>query len=57
MKLRQNETDYKALFWVLNLADGKNSLLDISNRSGIRFGIIKEAADALVDKGLLREIR
>lgn len=43
-----------ALLWVLNLTDGQHSLLDISDRSGIRFDLILEAADALVQQDLLR---
>jgi aminopeptidase-like protein len=43
-----------AIFWVLNLSDGKNSLLDISIRSRMSFEAIKNAADALLDVGLLK---
>ncbi len=42
-----------ALLWVLNQSDGENSLLDISIKSNIEFGIIKEAADALIKSELL----
>jgi aminopeptidase-like protein len=42
-----------AILWILNLSDGNNSLLDISNRSGVEFEIIKDTADILVDHGLL----
>jgi hypothetical protein len=38
---------------VLNLSDGKHSLLDIAERSGIMFTTIREAADLLHQKGLL----
>ena len=44
-----------ALKWVLNLSDGDHSLLDVAERSGIEFGAIKAAADALVEHELLRE--
>ena len=44
-----------ALLWTLNLSDGQNSLLDISERSGLDFSLISEAADILVDKDLLKE--
>lgn len=44
-----------ALLWVLNLSDGQYDLLDISERSGISFVAIREAADALLEVGLLRE--
>jgi aminopeptidase-like protein len=45
-----------ALLWVLNLADGEHSLLDIAERSGMSFEAIRAAADALLEAGLLREI-
>jgi len=45
-----------ALLWVLNLSDGSHTLLDIAGRSGLRFALIKTAADALHDSGLLIEI-
>lgn len=44
-----------AMLWVLNLADGKNSLLDIAERSGIRFGAVRKAAEALEEHKLLRK--
>jgi aminopeptidase-like protein len=47
------ETQLAAL-WVLNMSDGNHDLLDIANRSGMSFKIIKKAADALVDCGLLK---
>jgi aminopeptidase-like protein len=42
-----------ARLWVLNLSDGKHSLLDIAERSGILFSAISEAANLLCQKGLL----
>lgn len=42
-----------ARLWVLNLSDGKHSLLDIAERSGILFSTLSEAADLLCQKGLL----
>jgi aminopeptidase-like protein len=44
-----------ALLWVLNLSDGKSSLLDVAERSGLPFGAVREAALALSDVGLLVE--
>ena len=44
-----------ALLWTLNLSDGQNSLLDISERSSLDFSLISEAADILVEKDLLKE--
>jgi aminopeptidase-like protein len=45
-----------ALLWVLNLSDGEHGLLDIAERSGMSFAAILEAAAALLEVGLLREI-
>ena len=42
-----------ALLWVLNQSDGEHSLLDIAQRSGIRFDAIADAADELREAGLL----
>ncbi|KKL07060.1 hypothetical protein LCGC14_2589810, partial [marine sediment metagenome] len=44
-----------AMLWALNLSDGNHSLLDISDRSGLDFGLIKDAADALSQHNLLKE--
>jgi aminopeptidase-like protein len=44
-----------ALLWTLNLSDGQNSLLDISERSGLDFNLISDAADILMEKSLLKE--
>lgn len=44
-----------AMLWVLNLSDGSHSLLDIAERSGIRFELIHRAACALQEHHLLRE--
>jgi aminopeptidase-like protein len=45
-----------ALLWVLNQSDGDHSLLDIAERSGLSFAALREAADALLAAGLLREV-
>jgi aminopeptidase-like protein len=44
-----------AMLWVLNLSDGTQTLLDIAERSGLEFRVIREAADLLVDHDLLKE--
>jgi aminopeptidase-like protein len=50
---REANSDQLALLWVLNLADGRHSLLDIAERAGIPFARIRAAADALVAAELL----
>lgn len=42
-----------SLLWVLNLSDGKHDLLEISDRSGIPFGEVREAANRLLEADLL----
>jgi aminopeptidase-like protein len=44
-----------ALLWVLNLSDGKNSLLDIAEKSSLKFSTVSNAAQTLFDNGLLAE--
>ena len=47
------EEELNARLWVLNLSDGQHSLLDIAERSGIAFPMIRDAADLLHENGLL----
>jgi len=44
-----------AILWVLNLADGRHSLLDIAERSNLPFHHIADAAGKLLAGGLLAE--
>ena len=48
-----NRASEQALLWVLNMSDGGNSLLDIAERSGMAFSRIRNAANALIQAGLL----
>ena len=45
-----------ALLWVLNLSDGSHSLLDIAERSGLPFSLLRTAADTLIHHELLEEV-
>lgn len=45
-----------ALLWVLNFSDGEHTLLDIAERAEMGFTAIREAADALLEVGLLEEV-
>ena len=49
-------SEEEALLWVLNLSDGEHDLVEISGRSGLPFGAIREAADALEAASLLRPL-
>jgi aminopeptidase-like protein len=44
-----------ALLWVLNLSDGRHTLLDIAERAGMEFRVIEEASGLLAEKQLLVE--
>lgn len=42
-----------ARLWVLNLTDGEHTLLDVAERSGLAFPLIRDAASVLLKGGLL----
>lgn len=46
----------QAILWVLNLSDGTHRLLDIAERAGMRFSLIRQAAQMLEKQRLLKEI-
>jgi aminopeptidase-like protein len=45
--------DERALLWLLNLSDGGPSLLEIAGRSGLRYPVLRRAAERLEQAGLL----
>lgn len=45
-----------AMLWTLNLSDGERSLLQIAERSQLPFPLVRQAADALSEHGLLVEV-
>jgi aminopeptidase-like protein len=49
------EREQLAMLWVLNQSDGRYSLFDIAERSGIPFASLRASASRLVDAGLLGE--
>lgn len=51
---KANDQLKQSILWVLNLSDGKHSLLDISDISGLQFDLIKNAADVLLQSNLLK---
>ncbi len=53
---RETGFDQMSLLWVLNFSDGRHSLLDIADKSGIEFTMIRNAAAALLEKGLLSPV-
>jgi aminopeptidase-like protein len=50
------ESFQRAILWVLNLADGEHSLLDVAERADLPFATVAGAADALVEAELLEEV-
>jgi aminopeptidase-like protein len=48
------QEEVMAMLWVLSFSDGKNSLLDIAERSKIAFGTLVHAVNKLVQHGLLK---
>jgi aminopeptidase-like protein len=46
--------DELALLWVLNLSDGRHTLLDVAERSGLTYAQVRAAAQALEAVDLLR---
>ena len=47
----------KAFQWIMHLADGKHSILDIANKSNLDFKIVNEASSVFIKKGLLKIIK
>lgn len=47
--------DEMPMLWVLNLSDGNYSLLDIAERSGLRFSLLSIAANVLCEHRLLEK--
>jgi aminopeptidase-like protein len=45
--------DELSLLWVLNLSDGEHTLVEIAERSGLRYAQVRDAARALVEHDLL----
>jgi aminopeptidase-like protein len=45
-----------AMLWVLNLSDGKNTLLDIAERTGLKFDAVLRAAETLQEHSLLKKV-
>ena len=46
-----------ALLWVMNLADGHHTTLDVAQRAGLPVAVVNEAATALEQADLLRRER
>jgi aminopeptidase-like protein len=45
--------DERALLWVLNMSDGRCTLLDVARASGLSYPVVRRAADRLAGAGLL----
>lgn len=51
-----DDFDEVAMLWVLNLTDGNHDLLSIAEHAAMKFSRIHQAAHALSQSGLLREL-
>ena len=49
------QEEQSAMLWVLNQSDGRHSLLEIAERSGLAFATVSAAAERLRGAGLLNE--
>jgi aminopeptidase-like protein len=45
----------QAMLWVLSCSDGDATLLEIARRAGMQFDMVRQAADLLLEHGLLEE--
>jgi aminopeptidase-like protein len=52
---REEESFQRAILWVLNLADGGHSLLDVAERADLPFAVVADAAAALLEADLIEE--
>jgi aminopeptidase-like protein len=52
---KESEFDQLAMLWVLNLSEGNHTLLDIADRSGLEFDLIRNVAELLLKHNLLKE--
>jgi aminopeptidase-like protein len=52
---KTSKVEEMAMLWVLNLSDGNHALLDIADRANLEFSVIKQAANALLESGLLEK--
>jgi len=43
----------EAMLWVLNYSDGRHSLLEIANKAGLAFDVVRHAAEILEQHGVL----
>lgn len=51
---KREDLDILTLLWIMNLADGQHSLLDMAIRTDIGFEKIKRGADILLEAGLIK---
>ena len=45
-----------AMLWILNLSDGKHSLLDIAERADLPFDVVRRTAQLLRERDLLAAV-
>ena len=52
---RDAKSHESAVLWVLNYSDRNHTLLDITEKSGLAFEAVRNAAEVLLEHGLLKE--
>jgi aminopeptidase-like protein len=52
----QDKTQEMAMLWVLNLSDGRHTLLDIAETASLNFKTVSAAASSLKEHGLLKAV-
>ncbi|MGH7410206.1 MAG: DUF4910 domain-containing protein, partial [Candidatus Methylomirabilis sp.] len=52
---RDAKSHESAMLWVLNYSDRNHTLLDITEKSGLAFEAVRNAAEVLLEHGLLKE--
>ena len=50
-----SEDSELTMLWLLNLSDGRHTLLDIAEASNLPFGLIESTASILYSHGLIKE--
>jgi aminopeptidase-like protein len=50
----QNVDRQMAMLWVLNQADGTNSLVDIATRADISYRVVQEVSEVLMQHDLIK---
>ena len=56
LSIKNDQSEIRAMFWLINFSDGNHSLLDISNKSGYSLKLLHKLARKCNEQGLLEEV-